>query len=119
MEELNCRAEEDEDRNELTPVYGNLCILLRKLKRLELTGHWFSVPGGIAKLESELLPIQRELGRIDSMRVDGKFMGSGGQGAVPPGQAVLHFLLHKCIIATRYSQQQVIAYATNFRQTPR
>ncbi len=28
------------------------------------------------------------------MRVDGKFLAS--DGSVPPGQAVLHYLLHKC-----------------------
>ncbi|KAI8926447.1 hypothetical protein BC831DRAFT_456228, partial [Entophlyctis helioformis] len=44
-----------------------------------------------AKLERLLL---QRLGEIDNMREDGKFMDE--HGTVPPGQAVLHFLLHKC-----------------------
>jgi hypothetical protein len=41
-----------------------------------------------------LIPYQIHLGQIDNLRVDGKFMAP--DGSVPPGQAVLHFLLHKC-----------------------
>lgn len=39
-------------------------------------------------------PLQRQLGKIDDLRIDGKFLDSEGNCA--PGQAVLHFLLHKC-----------------------
>lgn len=77
----------------LSHLYESLNVSLRKLKRLELMSHWFSAAGGAQKLEKELLPIQQELGRIDNVRIDGKFMVDG---VVPPGQAVLHFLIHKC-----------------------
>lgn len=42
----------------------------------------------------DLIPYQVKLGQIDNMRVDGKFMVGD---AVPPGQAVLHYLLHKVL----------------------
>ncbi|KAJ1342026.1 hypothetical protein BSLG_003431 [Batrachochytrium salamandrivorans] len=58
-----------------------------KLERLLLVGHWTIKSG-------DLVPVQMRLGEIDNLRVDGKFMDE--QGGVPPGQAVLHFLLHKC-----------------------
>jgi hypothetical protein len=40
------------------------------------------------------VPIQIQLGEVDNLRVDGKFLGPDGQ-SVPEGQGVLHFLLHK------------------------
>ena len=43
--------------------------------------------------------IQKELGEIDNLRIDGKFMDDKGQ--IPQGQAVLHFLLHKCFRLVR------------------
>jgi hypothetical protein len=101
VEELNCRAEEDVEGKGLSHLYESLNNSLRKLKRLELMSHWFSAAGGITKLEKELVPIQQELGRIDNLRVDGRFMD---EGRTPPGQAVLHFLLHKCYRITNKLQ---------------
>jgi hypothetical protein len=111
VEELNCRAEEDVDGKGLSHIYESLNINLRKLKRLELMSHWFSAAGGAQKLEKELLPIQQELGRIDDLRVDGKFMD---EGRVPPGQAVLHFLLHKCYRITNKLQAKAEVFCFSY-----
>ncbi|KAI0788848.1 hypothetical protein C8Q75DRAFT_768208 [Abortiporus biennis] len=46
------------------------------------------------KVKSELKPLQEELRRIDSKRVDGKFLGPGG--TVPASQAVCSSLLEEC-----------------------
>lgn len=37
--------------------------------------------------------MQYKLGEIDNLRTDGQFLANG---ECVPGQAVLHFLLHKC-----------------------
>ncbi|KAJ3103130.1 hypothetical protein HK100_004256 [Physocladia obscura] len=73
--------------NPLRPVYESLIRLKTRLDELELmfryTIKW-----------DELVPVQIELGSIDNLRVDGKFVDA--EGNIPEGQAVLHFLLHKC-----------------------
>ncbi|EIW58671.1 uncharacterized protein TRAVEDRAFT_168314 [Trametes versicolor FP-101664 SS1] len=46
------------------------------------------------RVKAELKPIQEELRRIDSKRVDGKFFGPGG--TVPASQAVCSSLLEDC-----------------------
>jgi hypothetical protein len=44
-----------------------------------------------------LVSLQMELGAIDNMRVDGKFVDESG--GCPEGQAVMHFLLHKVMFS--------------------
>ncbi|KAJ3056475.1 hypothetical protein HK097_006794 [Rhizophlyctis rosea] len=74
--------------NVLRPLYEKLITIKAKLERLAVAHRWM-------KSRSELLiGLQKELGEIDNLRVDGKFLDE--QGNVPEGQAVLHFLLHKC-----------------------
>ncbi|KAI0766922.1 hypothetical protein BD413DRAFT_605683 [Trametes elegans] len=46
------------------------------------------------RVKAELKPIQEELRRIDSKRVDGKFLGPGG--TVPASQAICSSLLEEC-----------------------
>ncbi|KAI0641906.1 hypothetical protein C8Q79DRAFT_986304 [Trametes meyenii] len=46
------------------------------------------------RVRAELKPIQEELRRIDSKRVDGKFLGPGGM--VPASQAICSSLLEEC-----------------------
>ena len=67
-------------------IIGNYRFIIGKLENLSIYSRW-TLRG------DDLIPYQIRLGQIDNMRVDGKFM-FGDQ--VPPGQAVLHFLLHKC-----------------------
>ncbi|KIP09989.1 hypothetical protein PHLGIDRAFT_125824 [Phlebiopsis gigantea 11061_1 CR5-6] len=46
------------------------------------------------RVKAELKPLQEELRKIDSKRVDGKFMGPGG--SFPPSQAICSSLLEEC-----------------------
>ncbi|KAH9935913.1 uncharacterized protein BXZ73DRAFT_45394 [Epithele typhae] len=48
----------------------------------------------VLRVKAELKPIQEELRKIDSKRVDGKFLGPGG--TVPASQAVCSSLLEEC-----------------------
>lgn len=64
------------------------------MEKLNLTSKWWTTPGGYDKIERVLLSLQSRLGEIDNTRQDGKFISHNG--SIPPGQAVLHFLLHKC-----------------------
>ncbi|KAH9852129.1 hypothetical protein C2E23DRAFT_886000 [Lenzites betulinus] len=50
--------------------------------------------GKALRVKAELKPIQEELRRIDSKRVDGKFLGPGGM--VPASQAICSSLLEDC-----------------------
>ncbi|KAI0819680.1 hypothetical protein BC628DRAFT_1401579 [Trametes gibbosa] len=50
--------------------------------------------GKALRVKAELKPIQEELRRIDSKRVDGKFLGPGGM--VPASQAICSSLLEEC-----------------------
>ncbi|KAJ3061089.1 hypothetical protein HK102_009251, partial [Quaeritorhiza haematococci] len=84
-------ATRDVDVNTASPmrtVYERLLKIRARLERLQITSRW------TASLEKELVPLQMALGEIDNMRVDGKFLD--GEGQIPEGQAILHFLLHKC-----------------------
>ncbi|EMD38951.1 hypothetical protein CERSUDRAFT_81747 [Gelatoporia subvermispora B] len=48
----------------------------------------------VLRVKAELKPLQEELRKIDSKRVDGKFLGPGGM--VPASQAVCSSLLEEC-----------------------
>ena len=73
--------------NPLRSMYEKLIAIRAQLESHQLTFRW-------TLNSSCLVDIQRSLGEIDNMRVDGKFLDA--QGRIPKGQAVLHFLLHKC-----------------------
>ncbi|KAJ3335256.1 hypothetical protein HDU93_006059 [Gonapodya sp. JEL0774] len=75
--------------NPLREVYEALIRIRGRLDSLLLTHRW-SLNG------EEVLAIQEELRSIDNLRVDGKFLDPEQPNIVPPGQAVLHGLLHKC-----------------------
>ncbi|KDR80588.1 hypothetical protein GALMADRAFT_240905 [Galerina marginata CBS 339.88] len=70
---------------ELVPVHQKLVTIRRQLVAL-------AAKEGSQK--AELKPIQEELRRIDSTRVDGKFLGPGG--IVPSSQAICSSLLEEC-----------------------
>ncbi|KAF9059713.1 hypothetical protein BDP27DRAFT_1394533 [Rhodocollybia butyracea] len=70
---------------ELVPVHEKLVTIRRKLVAL-------AAKEGSHK--AELKPLQDELRKIDSNRVDGKFLGPGG--IVPASQAVCSSLLEEC-----------------------
>ncbi|KAJ3219498.1 hypothetical protein HDU67_000911 [Dinochytrium kinnereticum] len=73
--------------NPLRSVYEKLIKIKANLERIQMVYRW-------ALKAEDLVQLQIELGAIDNLRVDGKFLDDKGQ--VPEGQAVLHFLLHKC-----------------------
>ncbi|KAF9453616.1 hypothetical protein P691DRAFT_800253 [Macrolepiota fuliginosa MF-IS2] len=70
---------------ELVPMHQKLISIRRQLVTL-------AAKEGTHK--SELKPLQEELRRIDSQRVDGKFLGPGG--IVPASQAICSSLLEEC-----------------------
>jgi len=70
---------------ELLPVHQKLVTIRRQLVAL-------AAKEGSQK--SELKPLQEELRRIDSTRVDGKFLAPGG--IVPSSQAICSSLLEEC-----------------------
>ncbi|KAJ3102177.1 hypothetical protein HDU97_000738 [Phlyctochytrium planicorne] len=72
--------------NPLRSVYERLIKIKGNLERISMVYRW-------ALRAEDLVQLQMELGSIDNLRVDGKFLDEKGQ--VPEGQAVLHFLLHK------------------------
>ncbi|KAJ3266938.1 hypothetical protein HDU77_008283 [Chytriomyces hyalinus] len=85
--ELLALREAIDGENPLRPIYESLVRIRTKLDHLEKVYRYtFRC--------DDLVPVQEELGEIDNQRVDGKFIDSTGQ--IPEGQAVLHFLLHKC-----------------------
>ncbi|KAJ2991499.1 hypothetical protein HDV02_003758 [Globomyces sp. JEL0801] len=73
--------------NPLRNVYEDLLRIKGKLESFAVYSRW-SLKG------DDLIPFQIRLGQIDNMRDDGIFKAS--DGSIPEGQAVLHFLLHKC-----------------------
>lgn len=85
--ELEAAREPIAGDNPLRPVYEQLIDIRMHLDRLNTLSSWVVKPNDIVKF-------QMRLGDIDNLRSDGKFLDS--TGAVPQGQAVLHFLLHKC-----------------------
>ncbi|KII87517.1 hypothetical protein PLICRDRAFT_43170 [Plicaturopsis crispa FD-325 SS-3] len=70
---------------ELVPIHERLVTIRRQLVAL-------AAKEGSHK--AELKPLQEELRKIDSKRVDGKFLGPGG--IVPASQAVCSSLLEEC-----------------------
>lgn len=76
--------------NPLRNTYEELIKIKQHLERLASFPAW-------TLRSDDLIPYQVKLGQIDNMRVDGKFLIKGSI-EVPPGQAVLHFLLHKVLI---------------------
>ncbi|KAI8805667.1 hypothetical protein BJ742DRAFT_819601 [Cladochytrium replicatum] len=82
--------------NPLRAVYERLVSLKRKLEELNLSRRWPNGASNIIDFEGILHSIQMELGEIDNLRVDGKFLDPNDSSEVPAGQAVLHQLLHKC-----------------------
>ncbi|KAJ3812516.1 hypothetical protein EV368DRAFT_44332 [Lentinula lateritia] len=70
---------------ELVPVHEKLVTIRRKLVAL-------AAKEGSHK--ADLKPLQEELRKIDSTRVDGKFLGPGG--IVPASQAICTSLLEEC-----------------------
>ncbi|KAF8498738.1 hypothetical protein F5888DRAFT_1691501 [Russula emetica] len=70
---------------ELLPLHERLVTIRRKLVGL-------AAKGGLVK--AELKPLQEELRKIDSKRVDGKFLGPGG--SIPASQASCSSLLEEC-----------------------
>ncbi|KAI8619404.1 hypothetical protein BC830DRAFT_1104467 [Chytriomyces sp. MP71] len=89
--ELLALREAIDGDNALRPIYESLIRLKTKLEQLEIVNRYtFRC--------DELVPIQMELGKIDNLRIDGKFVANDADGhsVIPEGQAVLHFLLHKC-----------------------
>ncbi|KAI8912696.1 hypothetical protein EDD86DRAFT_178912, partial [Gorgonomyces haynaldii] len=87
IHELLASREPVDGENELRPVYEDLIRIKARLDLMLKYSRW-------AVRTDDLHPIQKRLGEIDNMRVDGKFMDQ--QGKIPSGQAVLHFLLSKC-----------------------
>lgn len=73
--------------NPLRDVYEKLVNIRACLESHEMTFRWTLNPTSLSKL-------QIQLGEIDNLRIDGKFLAP--DGSIPQGQAVLHFLLHKC-----------------------
>ncbi|BEI81405.1 hypothetical protein CcaverHIS002_0205650 [Cutaneotrichosporon cavernicola] len=71
---------------ELVPIHNRLVALRKQLIALASQP---KVP------KAELKPIVEELRKIDSKRVDGKFLGPGGS-SVPEGQALLGGLIDSC-----------------------
>ncbi|KAJ3296524.1 hypothetical protein HDU76_006719 [Blyttiomyces sp. JEL0837] len=83
--------------NPLRGVYERLIRIKGKLENLERSVGRFSHSAFSCVKSEDLVPVQMELGEIDNLRVDGKFVAFvDGVEVVPEGQAVLHFLLHKC-----------------------
>lgn len=71
--------------SELVPLHQKLVAIRRQLVAL-------AAKEGPHK--AELKPLQEELRKIDSTRVDGKFLGPGG--IVPASQAICSSLLEEC-----------------------
>jgi len=71
--------------DELLPLHERLVTIRRKLVGLAAKG---------GSLKAELKPLQEELRKIDSKRVDGKFLGPGG--SIPASQAICSSLLEEC-----------------------
>ncbi|KAJ1547617.1 hypothetical protein HK096_002021, partial [Nowakowskiella sp. JEL0078] len=76
--------------NPLREVYERLVKLKGNLEMMEIAPIW------TPREDETLLSIQIELGSIDDLRIDGKFLDPNDSTIVPPGQAVLHQVLHKC-----------------------
>jgi hypothetical protein len=73
--------------NPLRSIYEQLIEIKGNLQDFQILPHW-SISG------ESLVPYQIKLGKIDDARVDGKFLAP--DGSIPPGQGVLHLVLHQC-----------------------
>ncbi|CAK9786470.1 unnamed protein product [Cutaneotrichosporon oleaginosum] len=87
---------------ELVPIHNRLVAMRKQLIALASQP---KVP------KTELKPIVEELRKIDSKRVDGKFLGPGGS-SVPEGQALLGGMIDSCFeivqdIKAREAQDEV------------
>lgn len=71
---------------ELVPIHQRLVSIRRQLSALATQPK---------PSKNDIRPIVEELRKIDSSRVDGKFLGPGGS-SVPTGQAILVGLLEEC-----------------------
>jgi hypothetical protein len=71
---------------ELVPVHQRLVSIRRQLVALAAQ---------LKPSKADVKPLVEELRKIDSSRVDGKFLGPGGS-SVPTGQAILVGLLEEC-----------------------
>jgi hypothetical protein len=71
---------------ELVPIHQRLVHIRRQLSALAAQ---------LKPEKKELKPLVEELRKIDSSRVDGKFLGPGGT-SVPAGQAILVGLMEEC-----------------------
>lgn len=86
VHELLASRDEITGKNPLRPVYESLINIRSRLDNMNFSSTW-----GVRSHELNVL--QAELGEIDNLRVDGKFMDA--EGNCPIGQAILHFQLHK------------------------
>lgn len=71
---------------ELVPIHQRLVHIRRQLAALAIQ---------LKPSKNDIKPLVEELRKIDSSRVDGKFLGPGGS-SVPTGQAILVGLLEEC-----------------------
>jgi hypothetical protein len=71
---------------ELVPIHQRLIAIRRQLSALATQ---------LKPSKNDIRPLVEELRKIDSSRVDGKFLGPGGS-SVPTGQAILVGLLEEC-----------------------
>lgn len=71
---------------ELVPIHQRLVHIRRQLAALAVQ---------LKPTKTDIKPLVEELRKIDSSRVDGKFLGPGGS-SVPTGQAILVGLLEEC-----------------------
>lgn len=81
-------AHGDQVDEELKPVYSQLAELKNTLENLLVTHRW-------TLRETDLYFYQKQLQKIDDMRVDGVFQSATGS-APPRGQTILLYLLRRC-----------------------
>jgi hypothetical protein len=89
---------------ELVPIHQRLVSIRRQL---------VAIAAKLKPSKAEVKPLVEELRKIDSSRVDGKFLGPGGS-SVPTGQAILVGLLEECFeicqdIRAREGEENVAA----------
>lgn len=82
-------AHGDQVDEELKPVYGQLVELKNTLENLLVTHRW-------TLRETDLYFYQKQLQKIDDMRVNGVFQSAAGGAPPPRGQTILLYLLRRC-----------------------
>ena len=84
----------------LRNTYETLIAFKHRLNEIFESRLFWSIQGTSDKVHHEVFSIQRQLKKIDGARVDGKFVATIQDGhatrEIDEGQAVLHFMLHKC-----------------------